>query len=303
MRGLRLRPDLQGAVAAVVEVGQGGGEVRQLGFQDSDRGGGAAEQIGPEEEEEVGEAADGGAQVRLRCAVPGLVQGRALRAVQAAGQRQLADAEARGRDEDVGARHGAVRADDLVPAYGGHGGGVQADMRLGQRGVEGAGGEEALAAQPVVRRERPAQDPVPDREPQVRTGTGLDEAGDPRVAEGESEALLQRVLPGAQGTAGTGQPVQAPVERRRHRQVGLGQHPRGGPLEEVHGRRPGRDGRHDLDGGGAAPTTVTRRPVRSTPWSHWAVCITGPVKSSSPGTSRRRGTCHGPVARTSTSAL
>jgi hypothetical protein len=44
------------------------------------------------------------------------------------------------------------------------------------------------------------------------------------------------------------------------------------------------------------PTTATRLPVRSTPWSQREEWNTGPSNPARPGMSGRLGVCHGPAA-------
>lgn len=94
---------------------------------------------------------------------PGFVQRPAVCAVQAAGQRQLADAEAGGGDHHVGLDRGAVGTDEVPAPYTGQSGGVEVDMGLDQGRVERARRQQTLAAQTVVGRQRPAQLRVTDR--------------------------------------------------------------------------------------------------------------------------------------------
>ena len=181
-------------------------------------------------------------------------------------------------------------------AHAGSGDGVdrvrlEVDVVAVERRQVLVGEARALAAEGVSRRQLVAHDGIVHRLTQVAQAHPLTDVRDVEQAvvvgrQGEVD-LDEGLADEARHPLGAREAPQGEPDRLGHGRIGLGQAPDRGPLEhgqvfsttgsiegmDLHGRIP------------PVPTIATRLPRRSTSWSHRAVCITVPVKSSSPGMS------------------
>ena len=176
----------------ITAVAQGPPQVRDLRLDHQQHRIVTKAGIGAQQHEQVGKPGDAHPQVRLGTALPAVGQQLSLTAAHPVAERHVGDMEAGAEDDRVDLVPLPVGIDDGVRGHLGDPGRDHIDVVLTEGRIPGAGPQDSLAPEPVVRDQLGPQLRIGDLLRDGRAGPPLDQFHHPRMAE----AIVKRLVHG-----------------------------------------------------------------------------------------------------------